>query len=74
MAPRPIPFTISADGQYGLRRQTRLEAASALLLALKWTAKGCTNVLITDQFGAAFEPEVFRATLPIVRRMAERRR
>lgn len=74
MAKRPIPYTVSADGQEGLRRETRRMAASALRLAIKWAGQGYTNVRVTDQSGALFEIEAFRATLPLVRRLAERRR
>jgi len=43
-------------------------------LADKWANHGRTNILLTDALGVVLCPEAFRATLPLVRRMAERRR
>lgn len=67
-------YTITADCRWGPRKATRASASSAMCLADDWAEEGCYSVHVTDGAGTVLDRDAFRATLPIVRRMAERRR
>ena len=56
-------YVITARGQGGDVRQTRVRAASAVVLARAWIAAGYDAVQIIDPLGHVLSPERYRSRI-----------
>ncbi|MCJ2062015.1 hypothetical protein MKK63_04770 [Methylobacterium sp. J-088] len=56
-------YVITARGQTGHIRQTRVRAASAVVLARTWIAAGYEAVQIVDPLGHVLSPERYRVKI-----------
>ena len=53
-------YIITARARQGVIQQTRVYAASAVVLARSWQAAGMADVQITDPLGNLLSPEGYR--------------
>jgi hypothetical protein len=70
-ASHPGRFVVSAKRREGRIQQTRVLAASAIVLAQTWRAAGYVEVVVIDPTGKRVKPETYGAE---VQRERERKR
>ena len=58
-----LQYVITAKAPNGVIQQTRVRAASAVVLAKAWLAAGHTDVRIVDPLGKALHPEGYRMAI-----------
>ena len=56
-----MPYTITASQRGEPLHASRLQKASAAVLAMKWTEEGCTDVVILDEAGLRLSLKQFHS-------------